>query len=393
MKKIVLAISVFSLGLGLAIVIATAKPQPQTRLPDLPPPPIVNTLIVSPSKVRLSVTTQGTVQPRQQIDTVAQVAGIIESTSEHFAAGAFVKRGEPLLQIEAADYRFALVRTQAQVADAEQLLATERARADQAQKEWRDLGHRDANSLFLRKPQLASAQAKLAAALADRDAAKLNLSRTTIKAPFDGRIRNKFVDAGQYVTPGIVVAKLYASDSVEIRLPLTDKQLALLDLSSMRDQAPDNHPKVTITGTYAARQHQWQGYLVRSEASIDIKSRVLYVIAEVTKPFALNEEKSAPLSIGLFVEAQIQGREIDNVVTLPRQALQVNQQVLSLDNDNRLRFKAVEVLQINNEAVLVTGDFVAGERVVTNNLPMAVAGMLVSPKEPAIAATVNGKRP
>ena len=135
-----------------------------------------------------------------------------------------------MLELEKADYEFAIARALAQEAAAAQRVAEERGRNLQAQREWRDLGTVEANDLFLRKPQLRAAEASMAAAQADVSAAELALARTTVRAPFDGRLESKSVDIGQFVAPGTVLAQVYATDGVEVHLPISDSQLALLEL-------------------------------------------------------------------------------------------------------------------------------------------------------------------
>jgi RND family efflux transporter MFP subunit len=390
MKNSVIALAVLTVGISCAVFLAIGKPKPQTQPVMLSPAPLVEVLNASYAPIRLHVETQGTVRPHQEIDIVSRVAGLIEDTHKQFAEGAFVSKGEVLLKIEDADYRFALIRSQAKVAEAQQLLATERARAAQAQKEWHDLGQSDANDLFLRKPQLASAQAQLLAARADRDAARLNLTRTQIQVPFDSRIREKYVDKGQYVSAGTPIARLYATSKVEVRLPLTDKQLALIELPDPLSPSGSRHPDVTLKAVYAGKSYQWYGKLMRTEASIDTNSRVSYVIVEVANPFAgaaqqtqaqqTGEKTFTPLTIGLFVEAEIQGQLLNDAIELPRMALQVDQQILTLDDNDHLRFKQVEILQADPQRVIIRGDINPGERIVVSNLPMAIEGMQVTPR-------------
>ncbi len=377
MKKIVAAITIFVLGIAISTLLATAKPKPQPRAAEPPPLPMVDVMVATPESLQLHVKTQGTVQPHKEIDVVTQVAGLVQGTDANFAEGAFFQKEDLLLKIEDADYRFALIRAEAKVAEASQLLATERARAVQAKKEWHDLGQDDANALFLREPQLRSAKSNLLAAQADVNQAELNLKRTEIRIPFNSRVLEKYVDTGQYVTAGSRIAKVFSTNSVDIRLPLTDKQAALLDLPQHQKDQRKPHPLVTLSSDYAGKRYQWQGQLVRTEASVDVDSRVLYVIAKVADPFTPDEPGKPPLGIGMFVEAMIAGRMVDNVVSLPRRALQVDRQLLVLDADDRLHFKPVNVLQADAQQVLVSGPIQTGDRIVVSNLPMAVEGMKV----------------
>jgi RND family efflux transporter MFP subunit len=268
--KLLLPALVVVLGSAVAIFIATGKPRPAPVELEAPPPPLVQVITAVPEDVTLSVTSQGSVRPQREINIVSQVGGIVVAVDDHFADGGFFDAGTTLVQLEDADYRLELIRARARVADAAQLVAQEKGRARQAAREWRDLGNQEANDLFLRKPQLAGAEAALAAAEADLEQARLNLARTSISLPFNGRVREKMVDVGQYVTPGTPVARVYDTDVVKVRLPLTDRQVALLDLPLSFRKLERDVPgaKVTLTARFADQQWQWEGRVVRTEASL-----------------------------------------------------------------------------------------------------------------------------
>lgn len=388
MKKPLSAIVLLLVGFLLSWLLLTSKEKPLPQPVVTAAAAVVDIVYAQPATHQLYVHTQGTVQPAKEIDIVAQVAGIVQTIDPQFANGAFFQKGQRLLNIEDADYRFALIRAEANVAEAKQVLAVERARAAQAVKEWRDLGQEDANALSLRKPQLASALAKLRAAEADRDEAKLNLDRTAIKAPFNGRVRMKYADEGQYVSLGTPIAKLYATEKAEVRLPLTDKQLALLDFPLGLTKPDTEFPRVDFEVMFAGEEQNWRGKLVRTEASVDIKSRVIYAIAEITNPYSTNGGKM-PLHVGMFVNAKISGRVLDKVIRLPRKALQVDQQILVVNEFDDLQVKPVDILQANRTHVVLKGDIRGGERIVVSNMPMAVTGMRVSPRENQTDAAFN----
>jgi RND family efflux transporter MFP subunit len=333
------------------------------------------------------VRTQGTVGPHREIDLVAQVGGLVEQVAEELAEGSFFADGTVLVQLEPADYEIALVRAEARVAEAKQLVAQEKGRTRQAAREWRDLGNDEANALFLRKPQLQSAEAALRAARAEQRQARLNLDRTRISAPFAGRVRDKFVDAGQYVAPGTRVARVYDTEIAEVRLPLTDRQVALLDLPlNFRSDAAESAPGVKLTATFAGRTWSWDGRLVRTEATIDVETRVVYALVEVDKPFdAVPGSSRPPLSIGLFVEAEIRGRQFSELAQIPRRALRNDDSVLLVDEEDRLVVRHVEVISTGAETALVQG-LAGGERVVTSQPSLAVAGMRVTPRDSELAS-------
>lgn len=365
LRRMPLAVKILILGALAAAALIFLGPGPKPRSPQASPLPEVPVVAARPQPQSLTVHTQGTVSPRREINLVAEVAGKVVSVAEDFAAGGFFQAGDVLVQIEPRDYKLALTRAEARVAEAEQALALEQARARQAKQEWRDLGSAEANDLFLRKPQLAAAEAQLAAARAEREQAALNLERTRITVPFDGRIREKHADLGQYITPGTAVAQIYDAAVAEIRLPLTGRQVALLNLPiDLAGDEQREYPGVILYGEIAGRPQRWHGRIVRTEAALDPNSRLYFAIAEVRNPFIAAGENTLPLMVGLFVEAQIEGRQLPNVVTLPKRALFKRDRLYVLDTDNRVRSKSVEVLSSNDEHVWVQGDIAEGERIV-----------------------------
>ena len=373
---------VLSVGLAVSWGLLVGKPAPEPIAAGPVSAPVVRVMQPQPADRVLTVTTQGTVRPRREINVVSQVGGLIERVAPEFANGGFFRAGEMLVKVEDADYQFALVRAEAKLADAAQTVALEKGRALQAAREWRDLGNKEGNQLFLRKPQLAAAEAALRAAEADRDQAQLNLRRTSIAAPFNGRTSEKYVDAGQYIVAGTALAKVYDTDAVEVRLPLTDRQVALLDLPLNYDDPASRRTgaAVTLRARFADRHWQWSGRVVRTDASIDVDSRVVYAVVEVLQPFLreANGERP-PLSIGLFVEAEIQGRELAQVAILPQRAVRTDGTVLLVDAGQRLQSRAVKLLKSHAGQVWVQG-IADKERVVVSQPALAVEGMAVTVK-------------
>jgi RND family efflux transporter MFP subunit len=377
----VTALLVLLLGGGACYALLVAKPKPEPEAMPEFVPPTVEVVMAAPASRSLFVETQGTVHPRREIQLVSQVGGRVEEVSSRFAQGAFFAAGERLVKVEGVDYEFAIARAESQVAASEQLVAEEEGRALQAKREWRDLGTVQGNALFLRKPQLASAKAALKASEADLSAARLDLSRTEISSPFNGRITEKFVDVGQFVALGTTVATIYDTDVVEVRLPLTDRQVALLDLplNYQQEQAEElAGSPVVLRARFASKEWEWHGEIVRTDAIIDISSRVVYAVAEVEKPFAmLAGSDRPPLSPGLFVHATIAGRELPDVSQLPRSALRTDGTVMLVGNDDRAQVRTVMVLRSDPTSVWVQG-LQKGERVIVREPTLVVSGMEVA---------------
>ncbi|NND66761.1 MAG: efflux RND transporter periplasmic adaptor subunit [Halioglobus sp.] len=378
-RKGILALAVLLLGGALAYGLLVGKPRPAPQEVPVLPPPLVEVVAASPAERSLAVRTQGTVRPLREIKLMSQVGGLVESVGTGFARGAFFAADEMLVKIEDVDYRFAIARAESQVAAARQRLAEEEGRALQAKREWRDLGTDSANALFLRKPQIAAAEAALRASEADLAAARKDLARTVISGPFNGRVIEKHVDIGQFVTPGTAIATVYDTDVAQIRLPLTDRQVALLDLPlsyAGDDVAPQATP-VTLSARFANRLWEWQGRMVRTDASIDENSRVVYAVVEVDQPFSRGENSERPpLSPGLFVDAVISGHALPGVSELPRSALHNDDTVMVVDSELRTSRRAVRVLDSTARQVWVQG-LHEGDRVIVRQPPNVVAGMTV----------------
>ncbi len=366
-------------GFG-AWALITARQDVETRPPELLPP-LVRTVDVTPQTLQLRVLSQGTVMPRTETSLVPEVAGRVVAISPSLVDGGFFSAGDVLLVIDPRDYDLALARTRADVTQADTRLAREIAEARVARREWRALGTGEPSPLTSRVLQVAEAKAALASATAMKDQAAYNLARTKIRAPFDGRVRNKQVDRGQYVVPGAQIAMIYAVDAAEIRLPIPDSELAYLDLSlSYQGEDAESHsgPSVRLWATFAGQAHEWVGRIVRTEGEIDRKTRVVYAVVRVDDPYKRGAAPDRPpLAVGMFVEVEIQGKLVENVVVLPRAAMRGRDQVLVVDDQQRLRFRTVGLLRADREQIVVQSGLVAGEVVSVSALDTVVDGMKV----------------
>jgi len=349
-------------GLTLTWVVLTAKSEPQAGPPPDRPAPMVTVLEAAPATRQLLVHTQGTIDAKRRVDLVAQVTGKVVEVSDAFADGGFFEKDDVLLSIERDDYEFALARAESALAQAEQRLAEERGRSRQARREWRELGSDEANDLFLRKPQLRAAELAVKAAQADISAAELALDRTIIRAPFDGRIQQKRVDIGQFVGNGTMLAQIYALEALELRLPLSDAQLALLPPQLLTSSGGLVGSSSYVSVNIGGRSWQFPADIKRSEAELDRRSRVATVIAEF--PGSPDLENGRPaLTPGMFARAEIVGRPVDGVIELTNAALSPDGHVLIVNQESRLERRDVAVINREGRSVWVSG-LAAGDLVV-----------------------------
>lgn len=377
--RIGLPLGVLGIGVLGAGAMVMMRPDVETRRP-VATAPLVRVQAVELRQAQFTVRSQGTVSPRTESQLVPEVAGRVIWVSPSFASGGFFESAETLLRIDPHDYRQEVIRAQAQVASARLRLAQEQAEAAVARAEWEELGEGDGTPLTLREPQLEEARAALASAEANLETAKRNLERTQIRAPYAGRMRQKNVDLGQFVTVGSPVAQIYAVDYAEIRLPLPDDDLAFIDLplDYRGDPTRAEGPRVTLRAEFAGRSHQWEGRIVRTEGEIDATTRMVHVVARVKNPYGRVEGRDRPpLAAGLYVQAEIEGRTVEAVATLPRAALRGRRQVLVVDGDDRLRFRDVEVVRTSHDRIVVAGGLEEGERVCLSPLSTVTDGMRV----------------
>jgi RND family efflux transporter MFP subunit len=357
-------------------------------------PRIVRVVEAVPSSRQIVVTSQGSVEPRVSIALQAEVSGRIVEVSEDLVAGGFFEEGDMLLRIDPRDYELAVVRAEARVAEARQRQIREEAESEQARKEWAQLGTGEASPLVLREPQLMEAEARLKSARADLAEANLRLERTVLRAPFTGRVTRKNVDIGQVVSAGLNAAEIYATDRLEVRLPLTDRQIALLDLPFSRTSQADQMPRVTLHAVFGGVEREWKAQIVRTEGVVHKVSRVVYAVASVEgqtsqDPPAQDATNDFPLTVGLFVEARISGRFFDGVVSIPRESVRQDGTVLVVGKDDRIHFRNVEVLQSTRDTSYVRLDISAGERICVSPIDTPIENMKVTVVDDEVNAGTN----
>jgi RND family efflux transporter MFP subunit len=375
------AVLVGSLALSVALVVARPVPEAQGALEHRP---VVAVVPAAPGAFRMLVRAQGTVEPRTENELVAEVGGRLAWVSPALETGSFFAAGEVLARIEPADYeiaaeraRAALERTRSQRKLAEASLARSRALREAGAAS--EAAHEQAESVA------AIAAANQREAEAALRQAELELARTELRVPFAGRVREKKADVGQHVARGAPLASVFAVDWAELRLPIQSDEFAFLDLPRA-PAAVDAGPVVRLSGHYAGRRHTWSGRVVRAEGALDPRTRLVHVVARVEDPYGL-VSGLPPLEVGLFVEAEIEGREVPGVVRLPRGALRGDGEVVVVGPDATLRTRRIEVLRIDGETLFVAGGLAAGDRVVARVPSTFVEGMKVRVAEAPIAAT------
>lgn len=365
--SIVLPITVILVAFGASKVIKANKPEPVSRTP----PP--NTLLVEVTRLQSTdypvvIRSQGTVQPSITNTLVPEVAGTVSSLGASFVIGGAFSAGEMLVEIDRRDYDIALTQAKANLAQADAQLEEQAALAESARAEWKALGRRgQPSSLTLREPQLAAASANRDAALAQVQRAELDLQRTRLLAPYDGIVSARTVDPGQFVSRGSPVGQIHGIESVDVRLPLSNRQLTYLDTAG--------GAQVELTAIIGNDARVWVGTLNRVEG-IDAATQQLNVIVRVNEPYNVDATSVGdfPLRVGQYVNARIAGQVLKDVFVIPRAALREEREVLVMTDDNTIERRAVTVAWSDDEFAAITIGLSDNDALVTTPLSTVTDG-------------------
>lgn len=373
---ILVSLGVIGLFVGAIIFLSTMRPKPE-RQEAQSFAPTVFVQEVTYTEAKLSVYAQGEVRPKQEINLTSQVGGKITAVSPDFADGGVIRKGQPLIQIEDTDYRLAVTRARAQVAQAKTSLELEEAESGLARQDYEELqgisGSDGPSDLTLRRPQLARAEADYQAAIANLREAELALARTSLNAPFSGRVRSISANVGQFISPGQQLGRIFSTDVAEIRLPLNDDDLGRIDLS-LAFNSPADGPMVTLTAVAAGAERSWTGQIVRVDAAIDPSTRQVSAIVQVDDPYGTGADNGFPLAVGLFVDALIEGPVIQNAVALPRVAIVEGDSVFVVNEDNTVTQRKVKIAAYTRDGAIITGGLTDGERVAVSRVTVPDGG-------------------
>jgi RND family efflux transporter MFP subunit len=359
---IIALIIIFSIVASVVMISVLKKPPPKKERVEIDT--LVEVIELEAMTANFSVRSQGTVRPRTETIISAEVSGTITSISPKFIAGGVFKENEVLMRIDPTNYT----------------VTVDQARAFEKQRQIEyDGAAKLRQSGYRAEAELASAAAALASAKAEHTRAVRDLERTYIRLPYEGMVRAKEVDLGRFVNPGTRLGVVFATDYAEIRLPLTDLDLAVVDLpdpSEITESGGAPGPDVTLSAVQRGKLTEWNAQIVRSEGVVDEKSRVTYAVARVADPYRLHTE-GAVLPMGTFVGASISGSTLDGIVRAPRSALRGSDQLIFVDDESRLRIRSIQIARADANYVYVTEGAAAGDRIVVTALETPVNGMKV----------------
>lgn len=377
--RILLILGILILAIAAALAMVGLREDPPKK-EIVQQDPLVDVMVLETMTANFAVRSQGTVQPRTETILSAEVSGTISSISPKFIAGGVFQANEVLMRIDPTNYKVA-------VDQADALVLQRQIEYDGAKK-LKSQGYRA-------EAEFASAAAALASAKAEQVRAKRNLERTFIRLPYEGIVRSKDSDLGQFVSPGTRLGVTFATDFAEVRLPLTDLDLAFVRLPDAKDLAESggaDGPDVVLSAVRKGQTTEWRGQMVRTEGVVDEKSRVTYAVARIDDPYRLHSDGSA-LPMGTFVTASIDGASVSDVFRVQNSAIRGASQLLFVTDENKLHIRNVDVIRKDSEYSYFRGAK-EGERIVTSALETPIEGMTIrtaedDPEIPSQVATTD----
>jgi len=346
---------------------------------------------VDPGPEAIRVQGFGTVQPYREVVVRPQVGGLVVEQNEDLLRGEILDEGERILRIDPRDYRYSVEQEKAAVTRAEFELKVEQGRQVVARREWSLLDdtvekNELSDELALRKPHLAEKKAALEAAKSRLERAKLDLERTEIVSPFRALVVDESVDVGQLVEPQTRIARLVDASEfhVQVSLPAAD-----LEWIRFPDRDGRGSPARVHRDKGDGRSIVFEGSVVQLVGDVDPVGRMARVLVSVEDPLGLDADEPlhAPLLLGEYVRVEIEGPTLESVVRVPRSAVHPGDVVWVMDREDRLAFRAIDVVFGNVESVLVRDTFEPGDALITSALGAPVPGLRLrveSPEGPAV---------
>jgi len=380
LRNLLTALVILVLSVASGGILVKIGTKPERKIPPAARP-VVSAFTVSSETDPIRVRSFGSVKAKRSVSVVSRVNGEVVDKSPHFEAGGYFSKGETLLRIEDTDYILAVEQARANVAQSEYNLARAEEEAQVAQREWERIGNEgygttegsEPTALVMHEPQLKLARANLDAARAAQSQAELNLERCIIHAPFDGRVLDTAIDAGQFIRSGTALGNIYATDIAEVTVSIADDDLAWITVNY---EASDGGVPVDVSADFAGAEHHWKGRAVRLGGAVDSHSRLVSVVVEIPNPYERSGNRP-PLIEGMFVDVLFSSEPPAGSVVMPRTALRPGNQVWVIDEKRKLRIRQVQVARAGIDQAIITDGLASGDRICTSNLQYVTDGMSV----------------
>jgi len=375
--KGVLPVIVLAVGVYATVYLFSSSPKAK-RLPKKKNLPIVQTVQGTFGNHPTLISAMGTVKPSQEIDFKPQVSGVVISLGPNMLPGGHFSRGDILMQLDPQDYELAFRQQKNGVIQAQNNLEIEQGNQIVAARELELLGEQVTESekrLMLRGPQLQTLENELEIAQAKLDQARLDLERTTLKAPFNGIVQTREVNIGSWVSTASTVATLVGTDSFWVEVSIPEEQLQWVHIPSGNGDVGST-VRIYNPSSWGSDRYR-TGQVVQLLPTLETQGRMARLLIEVEDPMSLREgnESQPKVLIGSFVRVSIEGKIVENVMILTRDYLRNGNTLWVYEPDGTLGIREVNIVFKNQDIVLVNGAISEKDELVVSSLSTPIAGM------------------
>lgn len=384
-KKIVLiCLAIIVGGILVTTLIFSTEPEAKTEGATVETAMLVDVMPVEQGTFEPIIVATGTVQPVEDVTLSPLVSGQVIRRDAAFTPGGFVKKNQVLLQIDPSDYRNTLELRKSELMQSQTTLDTEMGRQQIAEQDLQLIADDslfggnplsdEERQLVLRKPQLSAVQATIGGAKASVDQARLNLSRTTIRAPFDAHILSQNVTKGSQVAPGDNLGRIVGTEFYWVTATVPVSKLRWL--SFPKNDSERGSPVRIKNSTAWSSDAYREGYLDKQIGALDNQTRLAQVLVRVADPLAneTDAKETPSLMIGTFVEVLIQANPIEQVVRLSRDYIRSNETIWVM-KDDKLEIRKVNIVLTDDEYAYIKEGLEDGEKVVITDLSTVSNGI------------------
>ncbi len=361
---------------GASYLIFSSEPEAQQEGATRRTAALVETITADRGAYRPRLEVLGRVEPARDIILSPRVSGQIIDLRPRFVPGGLVEKGEPLLQIDPADFERVLTARRGELRQVQAELAIEQGRQLVARREFELLGEEidpESRALVLREPQIESIRARLQAAQAAVEQAQLDLDRTTVEAPFDAQILTRTANVGSQVAPGDPLGRLVGVEEYWVMATIPLRDLRWLRFADREEGDGTGSPvRVRHRTAWGPGAHR-EARLTRLIGTVDDQTRLARVLVSVPDPLARKTD-GPPLILGTIVQLEIEGRALEDVVRLDRDYLRQNDTVWVMA-DEKLEIREADVAFRDAEHAFIRTGVEGGEHVVTTSLATVTDGL------------------
>lgn len=375
--SLILGLLVLGAGAAVSAYWLTNKPKPERR-PPRSASVLVEIMPIRHETKRVTIRAMGTVIACQTIQLAPRVSGDIVQVSREFLPGGRFAAGDLILRIDPRDYQFVVRQKAYDVAQADRDLKLELGQQSVAKREYellKDAVEKEDQELVLRKPQLKTAHAALASAQASLAKAELDLKRTDVQAPFNAMVQSRQVNLGSQVSTGTQLAELVGTDEYWVEASVPVDQLKWIKIPTKSGQS-GSPVRVHYAASWGAGIFR-KGYVLRLATELEPQGRMAKLIASIRDPLSLAPGSAGQpaMILGAYVRIEIDGKDLPDVVRVPRLALRDGSNLWIVSPRSTLDVRSVKIAWSSRDFVYVADELREGESLIISGLATPVQGM------------------